>query len=97
MLIGRRNYIFDDKYTNRDIGKYARLQLPGRSSSSHLLPEGEFFDGLHHHFSRKMHRFLGDEEEQEYARVSPPLGDGAHIQLTRRYGSCNPRGLDSGG
>lgn len=80
-----RNFIFDKKYTSRDIGKYRRLEPPSAHStaSSHLLGDGEeYFSGLQSRFSRHMHRFLGDDEEQPQRR---PLrqSEGAHIQLAR--------------
>jgi len=79
MLSDHRNYIFDDKYTNRDAGKYIRLQKPSHGGP----PDGEYFGGLQHHFSRRMHRMLGDEEQSEHVAPFQP-SDGAHIQLCRR-------------
>ena len=85
MLSDYRNYIFDDKYTNRDVGKYQRLDQSSHGKPSrHLIPDGEYFGGLQHHFSRRYHRFMGDEEEREEHRPFQE-SDGAHIQLTRRY------------
>ncbi|KAL2135746.1 hypothetical protein VTI74DRAFT_7116 [Chaetomium olivicolor] len=81
----RWNFIFDKKYTTRDIGKYCRLEPPQSHSgaSSHLLDDGEeYFGGLHLRFSRHMNRFLGYEEE-ERTRGPQRKSDGAHIQLTR--------------
>ncbi|KAK1752128.1 hypothetical protein QBC47DRAFT_306240 [Echria macrotheca] len=79
-FVDRWNYIFDDKYTSRDVGKYQRLEKPSHGRSHNLLPDGEFFGGLHHHFSRRMHRFIGDDDQQDQ-EFRP--SDGAHIQLTR--------------
>lgn len=83
-FVDRWNYIFDDKYTNRDVGKYFRLEKPNHAGPSEgLLGEGEeLFGGLHHHFSKRYHRFLGDEEEEPERPFGP--NDGAHIQLLRR-------------
>jgi phospholipase D1/2 len=48
------------------------------------LGDGEdYFGGLQNRFSRRMHRFLGDQEEAPH---QPQRSEGAHIQLTRRYG-----------
>ncbi|KAK4449922.1 hypothetical protein QBC34DRAFT_404245 [Podospora aff. communis PSN243] len=81
-FVERWNYIFDDKYTSRDVGKYQLLEKPSHGRPSHhLLPDGEFFGGLQHHFSRKMHRYLGDEQEEQHRPFQP--SDGAHIQLCR--------------
>ncbi|KAK1836948.1 hypothetical protein QBC39DRAFT_337761 [Podospora conica] len=82
-FVDRWNYIFDDKYTNRDIGKYFRLEKPSHGGPSEgLLEEGEdLFGGLHHHFSKRYHRFIGDEEPEPPRPFGP--NDGAHIQLLR--------------
>ncbi|EAQ87264.1 hypothetical protein CHGG_03883 [Chaetomium globosum CBS 148.51] len=81
----RWNFIFNKKYSTRDIGKYQLLQAPQahRGAESHLLGDGEdYFGGLQNRFSRHMHRFLGDEGEAP--RAAPHReSDGAHIQLTR--------------
>ena len=85
-----RNFIFGQKYTNRDVGKYARLTPPGahRGPEKHLLDDNEdYFGGLQNRFSRHMHRFLGDEEEAP--RGPHRESEGAHIQLTRRYLPAN--------
>ncbi|KAK0617809.1 hypothetical protein B0T17DRAFT_535872 [Bombardia bombarda] len=86
----RWNYIFNGKYVSRDIGKYGLLEAP----SSHTATQPDVvqedvasFEGVQRHFSRRMHRFLGDEDEQERRTPSLDPNDGAHIQLTR---SCCP-------
>ena len=81
-----RNFIFNKKYSTRDIGKYRLLEAPQAhpGAAKHLLGDGEdYFGGLQNRFSRHMHRFLGDQEEAPHA---PQQSEGAHIQLTRRYG-----------
>jgi phospholipase D1/2 len=82
-----RNYIFNKKYSTRDAGKYKLLQPPNahRSTTQHLMEDPqEYFGGLQNRFSKKMHHFLGDEEEAPHGSQRP--SEGAHIQLTRRYG-----------
>lgn len=81
-FVDRWNFIYDDKYAKKNPGKFTRLEKPshGRPPNS-LLPEGEFFGGLQHHF-RRMHRYLGGDEESEHQRLPQP-SDGAHIQLCR--------------
>ncbi|KAK4142412.1 uncharacterized protein C8A04DRAFT_13240 [Dichotomopilus funicola] len=80
----RWNFIFKQKYTNRDVGKYALLSPPGahRGPESHLLDENELsFGGLQNRFTRHVHRFLGEEEEPRHGPHRD--SEGAHIQLTR--------------
>ena len=82
-----RNFIFNKKYSTRNIGKYQLLQPPHahRSTAQHLMEDPqEYFGGLQNRFSRKMHHFLGDEEEAPQDPQRP--SEGARIQLTRRYG-----------
>ncbi|KAK0701830.1 hypothetical protein B0T26DRAFT_757811 [Lasiosphaeria miniovina] len=86
----RWNYIFKQKYTNRDIGKYGLIESPsGHTGAPNSLLGGgdEFFGGLHHHFSRRMHNIFGGEEGEEGFVEQPRENDGAHIQLTRRQWS----------
>ncbi|KAK3307542.1 uncharacterized protein B0T15DRAFT_493016 [Chaetomium strumarium] len=81
----RWNFIFNKKYISRDIGKYQLLEGPPshRGASRHLQDDGQqYFGGLHERFSRRMHRFMGDEDEGE-RRGQQQHSDGAHIQLTR--------------
>ncbi|KAG7287045.1 hypothetical protein NEMBOFW57_006545 [Staphylotrichum longicolle] len=80
----RWNFIFNKKYTTRDIGKYRLLEAPNshRRAAHHLLGDGEeYFGGLQNRFSRHMHRFLGDEEEAPHGPQQ--RSEGAHIQLAR--------------
>jgi phospholipase D1/2 len=84
LLICLRNFIFNKKYSSRDIGKYQRLEPPQshRQHSLHHLADGqEYLGELQNRFSRHMHRFLGDEEETSHGHQ--PRIEGAHIQLTR--------------
>ncbi|KAK4041939.1 hypothetical protein C8A01DRAFT_14386 [Parachaetomium inaequale] len=79
----RWNFIFNKKYSTRDIGKYRLLEAPHAhpGAAQHLLGDGEdYFGGLQNRFSRHMHRFLGDQEEAPH---QPQRSEGAHIQLTR--------------
>ncbi|KAK4157311.1 hypothetical protein C8A00DRAFT_40279 [Chaetomidium leptoderma] len=81
----RWNYIFNKKYTTRDIGKYQLLEAPNSHSggANHLLGDGEeYFGGMQQRFTRHMHRFLGDEEEEASPKPQRQT-DGAHIQLAR--------------
>ena len=81
----RWNFIFTDKYTNRDIGKYQLIEMPSSHGepAKHLLADGEeFFCGLQNSFRRRVHHLMGDDEEEAPHKVASP-GDGAHIQLTR--------------
>ncbi|KAK0714867.1 hypothetical protein B0H67DRAFT_225243 [Lasiosphaeris hirsuta] len=83
-FVDRWNYIFDDKYTSRDVGKYDRLSAPQHASPADglLHDDDDSFGGLHRHFSRRMHRWIGDDDEPEYSRPFEP-SDGAHVQLCR--------------
>ncbi|KAK3319292.1 hypothetical protein B0H66DRAFT_265709 [Apodospora peruviana] len=79
----RWNFIFNQKYTTRDIGKYQLIQIP-ESHSAASQDGGESFGGLHHHFRHRLQNFFGDDgEEQEAHQRQPAQNDGAHIQLTR--------------
>ncbi|KAK3687304.1 hypothetical protein B0T22DRAFT_478641 [Podospora appendiculata] len=83
----RWNFIFNQKYLTRDIGKYQLIELEASHvpTPQRMIPEGDdSFSGLHHHFGRRMRNFFeGGEEEQQEAPVVKSR-DGAHIQLTRR-------------
>ncbi|KAK4192729.1 hypothetical protein QBC35DRAFT_483180 [Podospora australis] len=84
----RWNFIFDKKYTTRDIGKYIRLTPPGaRDHSSHtagrIMDHGEEFIG---HFSKKVGYFWGEDGQRHEGRRTPvpvQLDGTANIQLTR--------------
>jgi phospholipase D1/2 len=89
LLTVARNFIFDKKYSTRDLGKYQRLEAP--SSSQHSTTQdllgggGEYLSGLQSRFSRHVHQYLGAEDEEEAPRKSHHRQtDGAQIQLTRR-------------
>ncbi|KAI8945422.1 phospholipase [Xylaria longipes] len=54
----RWNFIFDEKYTEKDPGKYQRLEQPGGDDSRHFpLPD---FDGLEDRFNRGVRHFMGE-------------------------------------
>ncbi|KAL1841981.1 hypothetical protein VTJ49DRAFT_6224 [Mycothermus thermophilus] len=73
-FVQRWNFIFDKKYSTRDIGKYQLLDPP----AAYQAP-GHDIAGLSMRFSKHVNRFFG--EEQGPAR--PPQSQGAQIQLTR--------------
>ncbi|GAB1316674.1 hypothetical protein MFIFM68171_06884 [Madurella fahalii] len=83
----RWNFIFNKKYSTRDIGKYQLLERPQahQHGQRNLLQDGgEFFDGLQDRVSRHMHGFFGGEGEEAPRRSHHRTA--AHIQLTR---SCS--------
>ncbi|KAK4245224.1 hypothetical protein C7999DRAFT_16553 [Corynascus novoguineensis] len=86
----RWNFIFNKKYSTRDIGKYRLLEAPHthRGAAGHLLEDGEnYFGGLQDRFTRHMRRFVGAEEEPSRAHGPQGNSEGAHIQLTRSCGT----------
>jgi phospholipase D1/2 len=81
-----RNYIFSQKYKEKDEEKYRIIEAP----LSHAAPsDGLFggdasrvFGGLHEHFGRHMRRFMGGGDDELDGDNQPDHG--MHIQLTRR-------------
>ncbi|KAL2024546.1 hypothetical protein VTK56DRAFT_7589 [Thermocarpiscus australiensis] len=85
----RWNFIFNKKYSTRDIGKYQLLEAPQphRHIPQRMAHEGDdFFGGMHHHFSRHMHQFFGSEDDEDSSRGSHQRAERVQIQLTR---SCS--------
>ncbi|KAL2190140.1 phospholipase D/nuclease [Thermothelomyces heterothallicus CBS 203.75] len=83
----RWNFIFNKKYSTRDIGKYRLLETPNTHHGAASHYEGDFgshFDDLQQRFTRHVRRFVGAEEETHHA--SQVKSESAHIQLTR---SCS--------
>lgn len=86
VLTFSRNFIFNKKYSTRDIGKYRLLEPPHihHGTASHPRSDWESqFDDLQDRFTRHVRRFVGAEEGEHHR--SHAKGDSARIQLTRRY------------
>ena len=84
----RWNFIYSQKYVNRQDEGYAPLDPPPSHAppSQGLISGGdEVFRDIHQHFNRHMHRFFGGDGEEEQQRHETSGGEGAHVQLCRRY------------
>ncbi|KAI1754058.1 phospholipase [Xylaria castorea] len=82
----RWNFIFDEKYNEKDPGKYRRLEQPGGDDNNQFpLPD---FGGLEDRFNRGVRHFMGDgghHREGHHGGSRENRGDsgGASIQLCR--------------
>lgn len=99
MLIWTRNFIFDDKYTKKNPGKYGRIDGVGEESGR-IAEEGQgggFFGGggyqathlfgdLSDKINRGMSRLMvSDDSADDNRPARQERGDSAaNIQLTRR-------------
>ncbi|KAL2266969.1 hypothetical protein VTJ83DRAFT_4246 [Remersonia thermophila] len=70
----RWNFIFNKKYSTRDIGKYWLLEAPAT-----FQQPGHDIAGLSMRFTKHVNRFFGEEQGQ----ARPPESQGARMQLTR--------------
>lgn len=95
-----RNFIWDDKYKNKDPEKYESLHMRAvASGGQESETAGNTFEDLSYRFSRGMSSFMsfgsGEGRERSYGDSELPK-----IQLTRRYGfmefSCALVGLTKG-
>ena len=89
-----RNFIFKDKYKEKNPGKYHKLEAPPRDTSGsgdrRSRGEDDHLGGLTEQFSRGMNRlrsFGGDEEShhRDRGQRSQDGGDMPRIQMVRRY------------
>ncbi|CAJ2514126.1 Uu.00g022450.m01.CDS01 [Anthostomella pinea] len=83
----RWNFIWDDKYTNRDDGKYQRISAGGSTEPSGDEGRRHHFDDMQGHLNRGLQRFMGDGGD-ERARDEGDRGQyggsgGLKIQLCR--------------
>ncbi|KAI5865152.1 phospholipase D/nuclease [Durotheca rogersii] len=84
----RWNFIFDEKYSKRDQGKYQRIELGGSSQESRGGEEGG--ERQHHFlddFSRGIRHFIGEEDDEHrrghQRRGSHGSSSNLKIQLCR--------------
>ncbi|KAI1386691.1 phospholipase D/nuclease [Hypoxylon trugodes] len=64
----RWNFIFDDKYTKRDAGKYERIGFGGSTERSHEESHHGFFDDVQGHFNRGVRHLIGEGQEHQEHR-----------------------------
>ncbi|KAI0451555.1 phospholipase [Xylaria acuta] len=82
----RWNFVYDEKYNEKDPGKYRRLEQPGEGDGHHFpLPD---FDGLEDRFNRGVRHFMGEgghHREEHHGGSREHRGDSgrASIQLCR--------------
>ncbi|KAJ2994214.1 hypothetical protein NUW58_g1618 [Xylaria curta] len=82
----RWNFIFDEKYSKKDPGKYQRLEQRGSDDGHHFpIPN---FEGLEDRFNRGVKHFMGDsgyghEEHRGGSRGHHGDSGRANIQLCR--------------
>ncbi|KAH8163618.1 hypothetical protein CIB48_g4634 [Xylaria polymorpha] len=77
----RWNFIFDEKYNEKDPGKYRRLEQPGGDDGHHFPVPG--FEGLEDRFNRGMRHFMGEGGHHGGSREQREDFGGASIQLCR--------------
>ena len=81
----RWNYIYSQKYVNRQNEGYAPLDPPpthAPPSQGLISGDDEVFRDIHQHFSRHLHRFFGGGDGGQDRQES--RDEGAHVQLCRR-------------
>jgi phospholipase D1/2 len=84
LLIPPRNFIFDEKYSIKDQGKYARIARGAGDSGHHHLD----MHRIHDHLDHGVRRFMGGhddrdhEDRRDHDEHSGPSA--ANIQLCRR-------------
>ncbi|KAI8958706.1 phospholipase D/nuclease [Daldinia sp. FL1419] len=85
----RWNFIFSDKYTKKDPGKYQRIVVGGHAQRSRGEQHHGMFDDFQGHFNRGIRRLVGEGgEEQHHSRGGGDDYDrdgpgGIRIQLCR--------------
>jgi phospholipase D1/2 len=85
LLTAPRNFIFDEKYSTKDPGKYQRfgskaVEEEGQSEGV-FGGSGDFFGGMEERFNRGLKKLMDYGESQSREM---PEGAQATIQLTRR-------------
>ncbi|PNP76299.1 hypothetical protein FNYG_10358 [Fusarium nygamai] len=90
-FIDRWNFIFKDKYKEKNPGKYHKLDLPPRDTSGpgdrRSRGEDDYLGGLTQQFSRGMDRLRSfgehDDSHRDRGQRSEGRGDMPHIQMIR--------------
>ncbi|WZH41134.1 Phospholipase [Fusarium acuminatum] len=91
-FVDRWNFIFKDKYSKKNPGKYTKLEVPTRDSASrgvrHSRGEDDYLGGLTEQFSRGMNRLrsFGEHDEphdRDRGHRSRDGGDMPRIQMIR--------------
>ncbi|KAJ3520611.1 hypothetical protein NM208_g13642 [Fusarium decemcellulare] len=91
-FVDRWNFIFKEKYAQKNPGKYHRLEIPPQDFSGrrgrHSEDNDDYLGGLTGQFSRGMNKLmsLGEDDEPRHRVHRSRDGDMPHIQLTR---SCS--------
>ncbi|OTB06523.1 hypothetical protein M426DRAFT_318926 [Hypoxylon sp. CI-4A] len=62
----RWNFIFDEKYSKRDTGKYERFSIGGGSTERSLEGHRGFLGDVQGHFNRGVRHFMGGEGEEQH-------------------------------
>ncbi|KAI0543964.1 phospholipase [Xylaria curta] len=85
----RWNFIFDEKYNEKDPGKYRRFEQSSGEDNSRGFPHPDF-DGLEDRFNRGVRHFMGGEGSHHHRghhggsrEQGGDFGGGASIQLCR--------------
>ena len=87
-----RNFIFNQKYSAKDPGKYHALEIPGHSNNSAMKAirdtADEYVGSVTRNISWGMSKLMGSGESSETPREPNEEQKGEpelpHIQLTRR-------------